>query len=85
MAKNYTFSFMTKIIMILRSCSIKIFTYINILKLSNMHCCELNMNNFKDDFLNIQIFLHPQIPDFQILFKPYINGNIIYSAKNVPL
>ncbi len=44
--------------------------------------------NFKDDFL----FLHPQIPDFQILSnhnKPYINGNIIYSAfircKNGPL
>ncbi len=29
------------------------------------------------------IFLHPQIPEFQILSyhnKPYINGNIIYSA-----
>ncbi len=38
------------------------------------------MNNFKDDFLNISIFLHPQIPDCQILYKPYINGNIIYSA-----
>ncbi len=31
-------------------------------------------NNFKGDFLNIQI------PDFQILSKPYINGNMIYSA-----
>ncbi len=31
-------------------------------------------------FLNIEIFLHPQIPDFQILSKPYINGNIINSA-----
>ncbi len=31
-------------------------------------------NNFKDDFLNIQI------PDFKILSKPYINGNITYSA-----
>ncbi len=26
------------------------------------------------------MFLHPQIPDLQILSKPYINGNIIYSA-----
>ncbi len=26
------------------------------------------------------MFLHPQIPDFQILSKPHINGNIIYSA-----
>ncbi len=46
-----------------------------------MHCKELHLNNFKDDFLNISIFLHPQIPDFQILSyhnKPYINGNIIY-------
>ncbi len=25
------------------------------------------------------MFLHPQIPDFQILSKPYINGNMIYS------
>jgi len=25
------------------------------------------------------IFLHPQIPDLQILSKPYINGKIIYS------
>ncbi len=36
---------------------------------------------FKDDFLNISNFLHPQIPDFQILSyhnKPYINGNMMY-------
>ncbi len=26
------------------------------------------------------MFLHPQIPDLQILSKPYINGNMIYSA-----
>ncbi len=41
------------------------------------------MDNFKGDFLNILIFLHPQIPDFQILSypnKPYINGKLIYSA-----
>ncbi len=49
--------------------------------ISNMHCKELHLNNFKDDFLNISIFLHPQIPDLLILSyhnKPYINGNIIY-------
>ncbi len=47
------FLFMIKFIMILRSCSMKIFPTVNISKLSNMHCCELNVNNFKDDFLNI--------------------------------
>ncbi len=36
-------------------------------------------NNFKDDFLNIQIFLHPQIAYFQILSKPYINEKIMFS------
>ncbi len=38
--------------------------------------------NLNGDFLNISIFMHPQIPDFQILSnhnKPYINGKIIYS------
>ncbi len=53
------------------------------LLISNMHCCELHLNNFKDDFLSVLIFLHPQIPDLQILSyhnKPHINGNIIYSA-----
>ncbi len=30
-----------------------------------MHCYKRNLNNFKDDFLNISIFLHPQIPDFK--------------------
>ncbi len=31
-------------------------------------------------FSIFRFFLHPQIPDLQILSKPYINGNIIYSA-----
>ncbi len=31
-------------------------------------------------FSILRFFLHPQIPDFQILSKPYINGNIIYSS-----
>ncbi len=47
--------------------------------ISNMHCQELYLGNFKSD-LDI---LHPQIPDVQILSyhnKPHINGNIIYSA-----
>ncbi len=39
-------------------------------------------NNFKDDFLNIQMVLHPQIPDLQILSKPYINGNIIIQLSD---
>ncbi len=33
-------------------------------------------------FSIFRFFLHPQIPDLQILSKPYINGNIIYSAKS---
>ncbi len=53
--------------------------------ISNMHCLELHLDNFKDYFLNIYIFLHPQIPDFQIVVSQpnivlYINGKIIYSA-----
>ncbi len=32
-----------------------------------MHCEELHLDNFKGDFLNILIFFHPQIPDFQIV------------------
>ncbi len=52
-----------------------------------MHCEELHSDNFKGDFLNILSFLHPQIPDFQIVVsqilsypnKPYINGKLIYS------
>ncbi len=34
--------------------------------MSNMHCLELHLDNFKGDFLNISIFLHPQTPDFKI-------------------
>ncbi len=32
-----------------------------------MHSKELHLDNFKGDFLNILIFLQPQIPDFQIV------------------
>ncbi len=34
------------------------------------------MDNFKDDFLNISIFLHPQIPAFQIVVS---QPNIVLS------
>ncbi len=51
--------------------------------ISNMHCYKLHLKNFNGDFLNISIFLHPQIPDFQKSSypnKPYINGKLIYTA-----
>ncbi len=58
--KMIQFYFMTKIIRILISCSMKIFCTVNISKHnSNMHCKELHLNNFKDDFLNIWIFFAP--------------------------
>ncbi len=41
-----------------------------------MHCQELHLDNFKDDFLNILIFLHPQIPDLQIVVS---QPNIVLS------
>ncbi len=59
------------------------FPTVNISKRSFWLVICIAKNNFKGDFLNIYIFLHPQIPDFQILSdhnKPYINGNIIYLA-----
>ncbi len=38
-----------------------------------MYCYELNLDNFKGNFLNISIFLHPQIPDLQIVvYQPNI-------------
>ncbi len=76
MGQNYHFAFMPKIIRILRSCSMKIFSKlptVNISKLNYWLVICIAKNNFKDDFLNIQMFLH-------ILSKPYINGKIIYSA-----
>ncbi len=80
MGQNYTFFFYAKNHWILRSRSMKIFSTVNISKLIFLLVICIAKNNFKDDFLNIQIFLHPQIPDFQILSKPYINGNMIYLA-----
>ncbi len=51
---------------------------VNILKLNFWLVICIAKNKFKDDFLNIYIFLHSQIPDYQIL--SYINENILYSA-----
>ncbi len=46
----------------------KIFCAVNISKLhffiSNKHCQELYLGNFNS---NLDFFLHPQIPDFQIV------------------
>ena len=36
----------------------------------------IEMDNFKGDFLNISIFLYPQIPDFQIVVS---RPNIVLS------
>ncbi len=41
-----------------------------------MHCSELHLDNFKDDFLIISIFMHAQIPDFQIVVSQPNIGNI---------
>ncbi len=76
MSQNNNFSYMPKIIRMLRSCSMKIFCTVNISKLNYWLVICIAKNNFKGDFLNIEMFLH----HFQILSKPCINGNIIYSA-----
>ncbi len=52
------FSLMPKIIRILRSCSMKIFCTVNISKHNYWLVICIAKNNFKDDFLNILIFLH---------------------------
>ncbi len=50
--------------------TINIYKYIFLI--SNMHW-ELNLDNFKGDFLSNSIFLHPQNPDFQIIvYRPNI-------------
>ncbi len=89
-SKIIHFSFMPKIIRILRSCSMKIFCtfpILNILKLNFwlVICIAKNFiwTTLKEIFSIFRFFLHPQIPDLQILSdhnKPYINGKIIYSA-----
>ncbi len=58
-----------------------------------MHCWELNLDNFKGDFLNTLIFFAPSDSRFLNSCisakycpiypnKPYINGKLIYSDKN---
>ncbi len=71
MGQNYTFVFYAKNHQDIKISNYKLYYWLVI--------CIAN-NNFKGDFLNMQMFLHPQIPDVQILSKPYINGNMIYSA-----
>jgi len=68
----WVFAFMLKIIRILRSCSLKIFSICHIINL----IIECNLNNFKGDFFQCLDFFAPS--DSQILSKPYINGNMIY-------
>ncbi len=72
--KIIDFSFMTKIIRIFKSCSMKIFgkfPSVNISKLKNLlvTCIAKNLilTNLKVIFFNISIFLHPHIPDSQIV------------------
>ncbi len=85
--KIILFSFMPKIIRILRSCSMKIFSKCPTVNISKLNfwlliCIAKNFiwTTLKMIFSIFRFVLHPQIPDLQILSKPYINGNIIYSA-----
>ncbi len=79
MGQNYLF-FMPKIIRILRSCSMKIFcTFltVNILKLNFLLviCIAKNLiwTTLKMIFSIFRFFLHPQIPDLQIVvYQPNI-------------
>ncbi len=65
MGQNYTFSHKSL------GYYVKIMVHEEILYIlfSNMHSYELHLNNFKGDYF---IFLHPQIPDFQIVSRPNI-------------
>ncbi len=81
---------MTKIIRKLWSCSIKIFCTFPTVNISKIDvwlviCIAKNLiwTTLKMIFSIFRFFCTLQIPDFQILSdhnKPYINGNIIYSA-----
>ncbi len=87
--KIIDFPFMPKIIRILRSCSIKIFSKLPTVNISKLYfwlviCIAKNFiwTTLKVIF-SILRFLLPQIPDLQILSnhnKPYINVKLIYSA-----
>ncbi len=88
--KIIDFSYIPKIISILRSCSMKIFCKCSMVNISKLNfwlliCIEnFIWTTLKMIFSIFRFFLHPQIPDLQILSdhnKPYINGNIIYSAS----
>ncbi len=76
--------YLHKFIRILRSCSMKIFPYINISKCNYwlVICVAKNLiwTTLKKIFSIFRFFLKP--PDFQILSKPYINGNIIIQLSN---
>ncbi len=87
MGQKYKFFFYAKNHLILRSCSMKIFSTFLTINISKRNfwlviCIAKNFiwTSLKMIFSIFRFFLHPQIPDLQILSKPYINGNIIYSA-----
>ncbi len=76
--------FMPKIIMILRSWSMKIFSKFSTVNISKLNfwlviCIAKNFIWWRW-FSQYLDFLHPQIPDFQSNIEPYINGKMIYSA-----
>ncbi len=48
--------------------------------ISNMHCLELHLDNFKGDFLNIYLFLLPQIS--WILENSCISGKYCHILTN---
>ncbi len=74
-----------------RSCSMKIFCKFPTVNISKHNfwlviCIAKDFvwANLKAIFSIFRFFLHPQIPDFQILSypnKPYINGKLICSAS----
>ncbi len=84
LVKIIHFSFMPKIIRILRSCSMKIFSKFSTINISKLNfwlviCIAKNLiwTTLKMIFSIFRFLLHPQIPDLQILSdhnKPYING-----------
>ncbi len=79
MGQNYRFLFYAKNLRILKSCFMKIFPtviYKTKLLISNIASAK---NNFKYDFSIFRLFLHPQIPDFQIVPEP-TSMKAIYSA-----
>jgi len=90
MGQNYKKKSMIKIIRILSPCSMKIFCQLCTVNISKLNfwlviCIAKNFiwTTLKMIFSIFRFFLHPQIPDFQILSdhnKPYINGNMIYSV-----